>query len=50
VDNLDLAELNIAYGGIAASTKWNPECDFNNDNVINVLDLRALGKNYGKTA
>lgn len=49
VDASDLTELSEAYGSTLASLKWNPNCDFNGDNIISVLDLYPLGKNYGKT-
>jgi hypothetical protein len=25
---------------------WNPTCDLNGDNIINVADLFYMGKNY----
>jgi len=48
VGNLDLLDFGISYGSIVGSTNWNSECDFNFDQIINVLDLTALSKNYGK--
>lgn len=45
----DLLNLSKAYGSTPASPKWNQNCDFNGDNIISVLDLYPLGKNYGKT-
>lgn len=49
VDASDLTELSAAYGSTSASPNWNQNCDFNRDNIISVLDLYPLGKNYGKT-
>jgi len=50
VDNIDLAQLRTAYGNRLGDPYWNPECDFNRDNITNVADLTTLGKNYGKTS
>jgi subtilisin family serine protease len=47
VASSDLVQLNLAYGSILTSVNWNSECDFNQDNIINVIDLKTLGKNYG---
>ena len=33
-----------------SSGNWNPECDFNRDNILDAVDLFALGENYGETA
>jgi len=49
VDVQDLTDTVKAFGSVPTSTNWNPECDFNKDNIINVSDLATLGKNYGKT-
>jgi subtilisin family serine protease len=48
VDVQDLTDIDKAFGSVPTSTSWNPECDFNRDNIINVSDLATLGKNYGK--
>jgi subtilisin family serine protease len=45
----DLILLNQAYGSPIISPNWNPDCDFNRDNTIDVLDLYQLSKNYGRT-
>jgi subtilisin family serine protease len=49
VDGTDLTLLTLAYGSTPASANWNPECDFNQDNIVNAIDLMTLGKNYGGT-
>ena len=49
VDLQDLTEIDEAFGSASTSTNWNPECDFNKDDIISVLDLLILGKNYGKS-
>jgi len=51
VNASDLSTLSQAFGstgGPPPSPDWNPDADLNKDNVINVLDLFAVGKNYGK--
>jgi parallel beta-helix repeat protein len=48
VDQKDLMLLAEAYGSTAEKPNWNPNCDFNKDNKIAVLDLFDLSKNYGK--
>jgi hypothetical protein len=48
VNALDLYLLGRAYGSTPAQpTKWNVNCDFNKDNVINNADLVTLKQNYG---
>jgi parallel beta-helix repeat protein len=49
IDQLDLEMLNVAYGSTPTSTNWHSNADANNDKIINVQDLRILGKNFGKT-
>lgn len=50
VNSLDLALLKQAYGSSPGSPNWNSNADLNKDNIIDVLDQRMLGKDYGKTA
>jgi parallel beta-helix repeat protein len=49
VNQLDLEMLNIAYSSTPTSTNWSSNADLNNDKIIDVQDLRILGKNFGKT-
>jgi len=49
VDNSDLAAVVNAYGSTLDATNWNLDSDFNTDNIIDVLDLATLSKNYGET-
>jgi subtilisin family serine protease len=49
VDNADLTQVRLAYASTPSSDKWNSECDFNRDLIVNILDLTLQGKNYGKT-
>jgi hypothetical protein len=46
VDALDLSEFRYAYGSYPLMPNWNPTCDLNGDNIINVADLFYMGKNY----
>jgi len=49
VDDSDLAAVVNAYGSTLDAPNWNPDSDFNADNIISVLDLAILSKNYGET-
>jgi len=44
----DLSVLSQAFGSTQLSANWNSECDFNRDGIINVSDVRLLGKEFGK--
>ena len=49
VEKDDLDELNEAYGSEPGDPNWNPYCDFNGDDKVDVLDFFDLGKNYGES-
>jgi subtilisin family serine protease len=49
VNTTDLSLLNHSYGATPTSLNWNPQCDFDKNSIINVIDLQMLGKNYGKS-
>jgi len=49
VDLSDLTALVEAFGSEPGEIKWNKDCDFNSDGVVDVLDLFDLSENYGKT-
>jgi hypothetical protein len=49
VDGPDLDALANAYGSTSISPNWNPNCDLNEDNKVEALDIFDLSKNYGKT-
>jgi hypothetical protein len=40
---------NYHYVGEAASAKWNPNADFNNDGIVNLSDLVTLALHYNKS-
>jgi parallel beta-helix repeat protein len=50
VDNEDLTLLAQAFGSIPTTPTWNPQADFNKDNIVNITDLYLLAKNYGNTS
>lgn len=50
VDNNDLSQLAIAYGSTPEKPNWNPNSDINSNNIVNVLDLFRLGKNFGEAS
>jgi len=50
VDSNDLTLLTAAYGSNPSKPNWNPKADLNRDNLVNVLDLFMLGKNFDKTS
>jgi hypothetical protein len=50
VNDLDLIELNDAYGLTDEDPGWDPRCDLNNDKVVSVPDLYIVGENYGRTS
>jgi len=49
VDVSDIVGFNETYGSSSEDANWNPSCDFNRDNIVNILDLATLSGNYGRT-
>lgn len=49
VDTSDLSVMSNAYGSRNSIPNWNPNCDFNKDNKVDISDLFNIGKNYGKS-
>jgi len=49
VDSSDLSTLSDAYGSEPSGSNGNSNCDINNDNKVDVLDIYYVGRNYGKT-
>ena len=43
----NLFDLSKAYGSKPGDANWNPNCNFNWDDKVDVSDLFLLGKNYG---
>jgi len=38
-----------AFGSIPGDKKWNTVVDLNTGSIINVLDVYAVARDYGKT-
>jgi hypothetical protein len=49
VGTSDLIAFSDAYGSEPGDPNWDPYCDFNSDDKLNVIDLFHLSKNHGKT-
>jgi hypothetical protein len=47
VDIYDLAMVGKAYGSKPGDLNWNPDCDFNDDGVIDILDVSIVEENWG---
>jgi parallel beta-helix repeat protein len=45
----DLFDLGKAYGLNSTLPNWNPNCDFNEDNIVDDSDLSDLSASYGAT-
>jgi len=43
----NLFDFSKAYGSKPGDANWNPSCNFNWDDKVDVSDLFLLGKNYG---
>jgi hypothetical protein len=48
VNSLDLSQLNAAYASTPQSSNWSPNADVDDDRIISVKDLWAIGENYGR--
>jgi len=48
VDIDDLEKVAIAYGSTPGEPTWNVDTDLNRDNIVNILELFTVGKNYEK--
>jgi hypothetical protein len=49
---VDLEDLNLqkeAFGSNPKDSNWNIIADLNKDNVVNILDISLVAKDYGKT-
>jgi acyl-homoserine lactone acylase PvdQ len=50
VDIKDFVIAAIGFGSHTGDRRYNPFADVNRDGVINIIDLVAIAKNFGKTA
>jgi len=49
IDINDVYLVARAYGSTVGSTRYDPNLDFNSDGIINISDLAAVARNFGKT-
>jgi hypothetical protein len=49
VNEYDLGVFADSFGSALGSSNWNADSDFKRDNVVDVYDLRLIGRNYGQT-
>jgi hypothetical protein len=49
IDIHDVAKVARAYGSTVGSSLYDPDLDLNSDSIINVVDLVAVARNFGKT-
>ncbi|MGA9387910.1 MAG: hypothetical protein WBV70_03685 [Candidatus Bathyarchaeia archaeon] len=47
VDIKDVAGASLAFGSYLGDPRWNPKVDLNGDNVIDMVDLVIIAKNFG---
>ncbi len=50
VDILDAAIIAYSYGSRPGDAKWNPNADFNNNNVIDIQDAAQMAIYYGTSS
>jgi len=49
VDIFDLVKIVIAFGSDPTSQNWNPNCDLNGDEFVDILDLAIAAGHFGET-
>lgn len=49
IDIRDVYLVARAFGSTIGSPRYEPDLDFNSDGIINIADLRAVARNFGKT-
>lgn len=47
IDQTDISICGDAYGSWVGDPDWNPECDFNFDDLIDMRDITWIALNYG---
>lgn len=45
----DLVTVAIAFGSKPGSPNWNPIADLDKNDIINIMDVIIVARNYGKT-
>jgi hypothetical protein len=48
VDIYDIYQFGRAFDTTSGHPRWNPNCDLNNDGLINIYDIYHAAKNYGQ--
>jgi hypothetical protein len=48
VDGTDASLVNLAFGSVPGDANWDPRADFNEDEVINGVDMGLLAANFGR--
>jgi len=48
VDGTDASLVNLAFGTVPGAPNWDPRADFNEDAVVNGVDMGLLGANFGR--
>ncbi len=49
VDMEDLVMTAGAFGASTGHSRWNADADINNDEIVNILDLAIVARNFGST-
>jgi hypothetical protein len=49
VDAADASLINAAFGSSVGGPTWDPRADFNEDSVVNGVDMNLLAANYNQT-
>ncbi len=49
VDMEDLIMTAGAFGTSAGHPRWNPDADLNDDDMVNIIDLGIVARNFGST-
>jgi parallel beta-helix repeat protein len=49
VDIFDLVKIVIAFGSDPTSQNWDPNCDLNGDEFVDILDLAIAAGHFGET-
>jgi len=48
VDGTDASLVNLAFGSVPGDANWDPRADFNEDGVVNGVDMALLAANFGQ--
>jgi hypothetical protein len=48
VDMKDIRLIAKAFGATPGSSTWNPECDLDGNQIVDIRDVRLAATNFGK--